>query len=81
MSRIDELSARIEAGEVIDLDREAKLLKLEFARQGQRYVDDIVALLFSLDEQHHFGGAERIELNESGGISAIRFQIDGEEKA
>ncbi len=74
MSRINNVIGRVEQGEPIDLDREMTLITLEFARQGERFVDEMISLIESLDEAHRYSGIEHIELFDSGQIKAIRFR-------
>ena len=81
MSRIENLVGRVEANKPIDLDRETALLTLDFARQGEQYASEMIALIETLDEDHRYRGVESIELFESGGIKAIHFQASGKEKS
>ena len=74
MSRINDVIGRVEQGEPIDLDGEMTLITLEFARQGERFVDEMIGLIESLDESHRYSGIEHVELFESGQIKAIRFR-------
>ena len=51
-SRLDKIIERVERGEPIDYEREATLIALETVREGQRFLDDMIAREITADD--HF---------------------------
>lgn len=79
MSRIERIIRQLEAGKRVDFHREQGLQALDFARNGERYANEMIAILRSLDEDNRYREVESIELSDSGDVRAVHFRTAHEE--